>query len=145
MTTIPEPNRPKLTPMLALVLAMHYMADADTRYTEEEYGIVFALWVGMNRRSLTNVSEDDLKFQAGQYRAVTPFATFAAEANALLTHEQKLCLLANVADVALTDGVLAIEERTMFRALMLSFGIDSEEFRPYLRGIMLKHNLGIFH
>lgn len=144
MMTIPEPTRPKLTPLLALVLAMHYMADADSNYTEEEYGVIFSLWVGMNRRSLTNVSEDDLKLQAGQYRALTPFATFVQEANELLTLEQKLCLLTNVADVALTDGVLAIEEREMFRTLITSFGVDPEEFRPYLRGIMLKHNLGIF-
>ncbi|NJL33347.1 MAG: hypothetical protein HC893_05155 [Chloroflexaceae bacterium] len=144
MTTAEQPEKPPLTPVLALVLALHYMADADQIYREEEYETVVTLWYGLMRHRLASVSLETLKYQAGLYRASTALDAYLAEAGALFTPEQKLCVLVNIADIALVDGGLVVEERETFQKFLEEFGVSREEIEPYLVGITMRHQLSSF-
>lgn len=135
-------ERPHLSPALALVLALHYMADADRVYRAEEQSI--GVWNVLQRRGLGNQSYEELMMQAGLYRASTPLETFVQEAAALLNRAQQECLLLNVADVALADSDLALEECTAFQQMLQAFGIAEEELEPSLAGVVRKYRLDVF-
>jgi uncharacterized tellurite resistance protein B-like protein len=132
MSTADTPQeRGKLTPALALLVSLAYMANADGEVSsEEEDELTDAL---QRRGHLGGMSYEDLVQQGSVYFQNTTLDQFLAEANAILNREQKLSILASLAETSLADGEVSDAEDSMFAAFLQGFGISETEIEPYLR------------
>jgi uncharacterized tellurite resistance protein B-like protein len=132
MSTADTPQeRGKLTPALALLVSLAYMANADGEVSSEEED---ELTVALQRRGhLGSMSYEELVEQGSVYFQNTTLDQFLAEANTILNHEQKLSILTSLADTSLADGEVSDAEDSMFAAFLQGFGISEAEIEPYLR------------
>lgn len=130
-----------LTPPMAFVVSLTYMAGADGQYFHEEEG---SLAPFLQKHGLGGVRYDDLMMCAEEYLKNATLDQFLMEAKQVLTLQQKICILLNMADAALADGVSAPEEQTLFKQFLAAFGIAPEQIKPFLQGIILKNNLQVF-
>jgi uncharacterized tellurite resistance protein B-like protein len=131
MSTADTPHkRGKLTPALALLVSLAYMANADGEVSsEEEDELTEAL---QRRGHLGGISYEDLVEQGSVYFQNTTLEQFLAEANTILSREQKLSILTSLADTSLADGEVSDAEDSMFAAFLRGLGISETEVEPYL-------------
>jgi uncharacterized tellurite resistance protein B-like protein len=135
-------ERPTLTPALALLVAMAYMADVDGQVTaEEESGLTAML---ERRGGLGGLDYETLIKQGGAYLRMTNIDRFLAEAPGILTDDQKLSILINLVDISSADEVIETGEDTLFDRFLLAFGVSEDTIQPYVKAIMLKNNLRLF-
>jgi uncharacterized tellurite resistance protein B-like protein len=135
-------ERPTLTPALALLVAMAYMADVDGQVTaEEESGLTAML---ERRGGLGGLDYETLIKQGSTYLRTTSIDRFLHEAPGILTEEQKLSILVNLVDISSADEVIEVGEDTLFDRFVLAFGLSTEAIQPYVHAILLKNNLKLF-
>jgi uncharacterized tellurite resistance protein B-like protein len=130
-----------LTPAVALVVALTHMAGADNVYLEEEEGSIAAY---IRSNGLGGMSYDDLVAETETYLANASLGQFLNEAPLILNTEQRMCIVLNMLDTALADGVSAPEEKALFNQVLQAFGLSKEQIKPYLQAIMLKNSLSLF-
>jgi tellurite resistance protein len=123
----------QLTPKVALVAAMIYTSSADGSLDDNEAGDI--LRVVPDRNTLE---------QALQFCKRNPFQQFLDQATRLLAPQQKLCVIINCADLAMSDGHLAPEEQQRLIQMAQYFQIPESHLSPYIQTLMLKNNLSIF-
>jgi uncharacterized membrane protein YebE (DUF533 family) len=134
----PKPHRSRaatdaLSPGFALAVSMAYMVAADGHLTDEE------------RHDLRKVVPDDDELNdALEYTRHTPTGEFLRQCTALLTDEQKLCVLLNLLDAAMVDGHVAEEEQLLLREFEESFGLSEDALEPFQRCLELKNARHIF-
>ena len=68
-----------------------------------------------------------------------------SELTTLLSDDQKKCLLANLLEVAMADGVLKIEEKKFLEQMRKEFSIDATEFNTVFDILVIKNNLSVFY
>ena len=123
----------KLDAQLALASGMIYLSAADGHLSEDE------------RYDILKVIPDDATLnKALNYCRRTPLPQFIQESATLLTPAQKLCMLLNMADMAMGDGHLAEEERQMLVQFQNAYQIPDTTIQPYVQGLMVKNNLTVF-
>jgi len=124
----------QLTAKISLPVALLFMMAADGHVDDEEIG------------QLKSVIGDDetLIKTAIRYMKTFAFEEFLAQANALLTPQQKLCILLNITDSLMSDGAADPAEQNMLSQTMVAFGMSEEEFRPHFETILVKNNRSIF-
>jgi uncharacterized tellurite resistance protein B-like protein len=125
----------KLTPRLTLAVSLLFMMAADGGIEEEEIG------------QLQSVLGDDADLidMAIKYVQSHTFDQYLAEAPGILSVDQKTCLMINVCDSLLADGVAAEAEQTMFHQMLGAMGISQDDFRTHFQTIALKNNRQIFN
>jgi uncharacterized tellurite resistance protein B-like protein len=122
-----------LTPRLSMAIGMTYATAADGYLSETE------------RFDLHKViPDDDLLEEALDYTRRTSTVDFLAACKALLTHEQKLCLLLNMIDVSMSDGKLQGEERDLLTEFQNAFAISDALLEPHLVTLTLKNDRRAF-
>lgn len=131
----------KLTPATAFIVALTYMVGADDVYLEEEEGSLAAF---LPKHGLGDVRYDDLLDRAEAYLQAASLDQFLAEAPLVLNKQQKVCILLNMFDSALADGMVAPEETDVFKQFLKAFDISLSQIQPYIEGLMMKHNLKVF-
>jgi uncharacterized tellurite resistance protein B-like protein len=136
-----DANYGRLTPAIAFMVSLTHMAGADGVYLEEEEGSLAAF---LPRHGLGAMSYDELLDRTEDYLQTTSFAEFLAEAPPILNQEQKLCILLNMLDSSLADGVEAPEETDVFCQFLQAFQISQEQIAPLIQAIRIKHNLSVF-
>ena len=92
--------------------------------------------VGANNRALLD--------KAVKYARRTSPDAFLAEATPILTDAQKMCILCNMVDSALSDGQPEREEQELIGKFQQAFGIPDERFRPFFEVIVLKNDRSVF-
>jgi uncharacterized tellurite resistance protein B-like protein len=122
-----------LTPRTALIAALIYISGADGNLDDNEIGDV--LRVVPDRATLVAALE---------YCKQHDVETFLAAAAAMLTPEQKLCLMLNAIDLALGDGMLASAEQELLLQYAQEFGIPEHDLQPHVRTLMSKNDLRVF-
>ena len=125
---------PKLTPKLSLAAGIIYMIAADGVIEPEEIGQLVSVVGG----------DQDIINTAIKYIKNVPYEQFLSDSSALLNHDQKLCLLINMADSILSDGRADQAEQQAFSKAMTQYGIPEATFKPYFETIAIKNNRGIF-
>jgi len=80
-----------------------------------------------------------------KYIRAVEYEKFLTEAAALLNHDQKLCLLVNMADSLMSDGKADEEEQIMFTETLVAFGFEEEGFKSYFEIIALKNDRSVFN
>jgi uncharacterized membrane protein YebE (DUF533 family) len=123
----------KLNPQLTLAIGMIYLSAADGHLSEDERFDILRV-----------VPDDALLKTALDYCRRTPMSQFIPQAAAILGPAQKLCMLLNMADVAMADGHFADEERQLLVQFQHAFGIPDETLGPYIQALMAKNNLTVF-
>lgn len=121
---------PTLTPKLALAVGLLHMIHAHGEVEAEELGQV-----------LQALGNDKALFEdAGKYAKVNNVDAFLTESASLLNSDQKLCVLLNLYDSLLSDGVAAPEEQALLTRFMTAYGVSEETLKPYALGISVKNN-----
>ena len=121
---------PALTPKLVLAVGLLHMIHADGAVEAEEIGQVLQA-LGNDKALFDN---------AGKYAKSKDVDAFLAESTALLNEDQKLCVLLNLYDSLLSDGVAAPEEQALLNRFMTAYGVSEGTLQPYALGISLKNN-----
>jgi uncharacterized tellurite resistance protein B-like protein len=137
----------EMTPHFAFVTSLLYMMAADGEIDKEEVGHLLSVIGGEEQRDGTigvGAQNRTLLENALRYRNKNSLDTFLAAASPLLTDAQKMCILVNLVDSSLADGVPEPEEQQMFGQFLHAFGISEERFRPYFEVIALKTDRTVF-
>lgn len=125
-----EPDEPiELSPFLSLAVALLYMLMADGEIDDHESSQLQAV-IGGNK---------DVLELAFEYVETIALDQFLKDAPAILSNEDKLCILCNLCDCLLADGVCQQVEEELFQKICLSFGYSSKSFTTYYSAIALKN------
>jgi uncharacterized tellurite resistance protein B-like protein len=119
-----------LTPLLCLAASLLYMVNADGQIDDHESSQIQA----------TLGSNDDILALALEYVAVTPIDEFLSIAAPLLNQKETLCILTNVCDSLLSDGVVTEEEKALFQKFSAAFEVNEASFASYDRALKFKNN-----
>jgi uncharacterized tellurite resistance protein B-like protein len=124
---------PTLTPKLTLAVGLLHMINADGHVEAEEIGNV-----------LQALGNDKALFDdAGRYAKSKDLDSYLAESAGLLNADQKMCILLNLYDSLLADGVAAPEEQALFSRFLSAYGVTEQMIEPYTAGIALKNNRAV--
>jgi uncharacterized tellurite resistance protein B-like protein len=120
----------ELTPPDALIVAMLYMMSVDGDIAKEEIGQINVALRG---------SKEALP-AALKYVKQTKFPDFMSQVSPILNHQQKTCILINVADCMLSDGRIDRLEQDLFRRMLKGFGLTEENFKKHFNHLVLKND-----
>lgn len=119
----------RVTPHLALAASLIYMMSADGNLGQEEIGqleTVIGEFDGLQKAALTyvrSVKRED----------------FFKQARPVLSSNQLLCILSNVCDSMMADGVVAVVEDKLFLRMVMAFGLREEDFDRYQKVLETKN------
>lgn len=119
-----------MTPSRALVVAMLYMMSVDGEMAKEEIG-----QINVALRGSKNVLPEALK-----YVKRTKFPDFMNEISPVLNHQQKSCILVNVADCMLSDGRVDRLEQDLFRRMLTGFDVSEAHFKKHFSHLTIKND-----
>ena len=119
----------ELTPFLALAVALLYMLMADGEIDDHESSQLQAV-IGGNQ---------DVLELAFEYVETVELDQFIKDAIAILSNEDKLCILCNLCDCLLVDGVSEQVEEDLFLKISSAFGFSQKSFSTYYSAISLKN------
>lgn len=127
-------DSPSLTPRLCVVAAILYMMAVDTDISEYE---------ASQLQAVVGTDADTLK-RAIAYSEKNSVEQFLNEAPALLDQRVRLCLLMNVCDSLMADGVMVAAEEQLFNRMLAAMGFAKASFQPYFDAITIKDKTSIF-
>ncbi|MFN5100879.1 MAG: hypothetical protein ACK5D0_11775 [Burkholderiaceae bacterium] len=125
---------PALTPRLCVVAAILYMMAVDTDISEYE---------ASQLQAVVGTDADTLK-RAIAYSEKNSVDQFLNDAPALLDQRVRLCLLMNVCDSLMADGVMVAAEEQLFDRMLAAMGFAKASFQPYFDAITIKDKTSIF-
>jgi len=136
----------KMTPHLAFAISLIYCMGADGEMDNEEVGHLLSVLGGDSKGGTIGVGANNraLLDKAVQYVRRNPPDTFLTEAAPLLSDAQKMCILCNLVDSALSDGQPEREEQELIAKFQSAFGISDERFRPFFEVILFKNDRSVF-
>ena len=120
----------EMTPTRALVVSMLYMMSVDGEMAKEEIGQITAALRGSK-----NVLPEALK-----YVKKTKFPDFMSAVGPVLNHQQKSCILINVADCMMSDGRVDRLEQDLFRRMLTGFDISESNFKKHFSHLTIKND-----
>ncbi|MCB4823148.1 tellurite resistance TerB family protein [Roseicella aerolata] len=124
-----------LTPRTCLAVSLIYCMGADGEMDEEEIGhLVSVLGRGATRQQLE---------AALRYVRATPPAQFLADSAARLRPEQKLCILLNMIDSAMSDGEAEQGEQQLVMQFARSWGLSEPQLEPHFRSLVAKNDRSV--
>jgi uncharacterized tellurite resistance protein B-like protein len=126
---------PQLTPKIALAVSLLYITSADGVIEDEEIGVLLA-----------NLHGDKKLLQdAMDYGRLKKFDEFVSAAASLLTDSQKRCILLNLADALLSDGMAASQEKELFDRFLQAWGVAQESIQDELNVIIQKNDHSVLN
>lgn len=123
-----------LTPKSALVLSAITVIAADGVIDEAELNDLAKIVRG--DRTSINIAMEFLK--ANKFPGVIDMVA------GVLDEKQKLATLAILCDLAMSDGVLAGEEKVILQMYTEKFGVSEAALKPIIEAIALKNDFSIF-
>ena len=123
-----------LTPKSALVLSAITVIAADGAIDEAELNDLAKIVRGDRNAVDTAV----------QVMKANPFPGVMDLVANVLDEKQKLATLAILCDIAMSDGVLAGEEKMILEMYMDKFGVTEAKLAPIIEAISIKNNVTIF-
>lgn len=124
-----------LTPRNCLAASLLYCMGADGEMDEEEIGhLVSVLGRGATRQQV----DAALRYVRG-----TQPAQFLADSAAKLRPEQRLCILLNMIDSAMSDGEAEQGEQQLVMQFAAAWGITEAELTPYFKALVAKNDRAV--
>lgn len=124
-----------LTPRNCLVASLLYCMASDGEMDQEEIGHLLSV---MGPRASREALDTALR-----YCRATPVEQFAAAAAARLSPEQKLCIVLNMIDSAMSDGQAEAQEQTLVMNMVRAFGLTEAELEPHFRSLTAKNDRAV--
>ena len=121
----------ELNPRSCLAISLIYCMGADGEMDHEEISHLHSV-LG---RSATR---QQLEAVVGYARATQP-SQFLAEVAPRLRHEQKLCIVLNMIDSAMSDGEAEPGEQRLVMQFAEAFGLTEAELTPHFRTLVAKN------
>ncbi len=136
----------EMTPHLAFAISLIYMMAADGVIQNEEVGHLLSVLGGDDQGGSIGVGSQNKQLldNALKYVQKNAPATFFEEATPILSDGQKMCILVNLTDSLLADGVADPQEQALFSQFLQAFNVTEERFAPFLEVIMLKNDRSVF-
>ncbi|MEY4363523.1 MAG: hypothetical protein RLZZ24_875 [Pseudomonadota bacterium] len=123
----------KLTPPLVLTISLLFIIASDGDIDAAESSQI---------QSVIGQNEPLVRFASDYVRAV-PIHVFLSRAKQGLSREDRWCILTNVCDAMLADGVVHDIERKTFDLLMTALGISKKEFAATQASLRLKNDFSV--
>ncbi len=124
-----------LTPRNGLAVSLIYCMGADGEMDEEEIGhLVSVLGRGATRQQLDAIL---------RYARATKPEQFLAEIAPRLRADQKLCIVLNMIDSAMSDGEAEPGEQQLITRFAEAFGLSEAELTPYFRALVAKNDRSV--
>lgn len=125
----------ELTPRNCFVVSLIYCMGADGEIDPEELGhLSSALGRAATREQLD---------ACVRYVRATQPAQFLEAAAARLRPDQKLCIVLNMIDSAMSDGEAEQGEQTLIMDFARGFGLSETELEPYFRALVAKNDRAV--
>jgi uncharacterized tellurite resistance protein B-like protein len=123
----------ELPPFVGFCAAMHALIQADGKADETEI-------------TLLDLIVDDTEMLAAGLEFWRRLGTerLIAEIANTFNPEQKLCLMINLLELAVSDGYLRSREKALLKQMRDGIGVEREAFSAAYRVIMTKNNLAVF-
>ncbi len=136
----------QMTPHLAFATALIYCMGSDGEMDAEEVGHLLSVLGGKNEGGAIGVGANNraLLDRAIKYARKNLIEKFLAEATPVLSDGQKMCILMNLVDSAMSDGEAERQEQELVGKFQHAFGISDERFRPFFEVIMIKNDRSVF-
>lgn len=125
----------ELTPRNCLTVGLLYCMASDGEMDEEEVGHLLSV-MG------PNATRDQLN-AALRYCRATPAEQFFAEAGRRLRPDQKLCVVLNMIDSAMSDGEAEPQEQQLVMNVIRAFGIAEADLEPHFRTLSAKNDRAV--
>jgi uncharacterized tellurite resistance protein B-like protein len=125
----------ELTPRNCLAVSLIYCMGADGEMDEEEVGHLLSV---LGRSATRQQLETVLRYT----RATQP-TQFLADAAPRLRPEQKLCIILNMIDSAMSDGEAEPGEQRLVMQFAEAFGLTEAELTPYFRTLVAKNDRAV--
>ncbi|MFZ2654862.1 MAG: TerB family tellurite resistance protein [Victivallales bacterium] len=127
----PEGNCP-LTPMQFMAAALMYVSASDGSIDKDEDSYILRVFPGDN-----NVLQAALQF----YKSHSAEQLF--DFSSCLNDEQKVCILANMVEIAMRDESYHRVEQIMIRSYMEKAGISKDNLKAISSVLLVKNNLSV--
>lgn len=136
-----------MTPWFAFVVSLVYCISSDGEVDEEEIGYLFTALggeeidettVGIARGNRAVLDE------AVDYAQDHDVEAFLAQATPLLSVEQRLCILLNMTDSALSDGEAEAEEQDLILRFQAAFAVSDALLGPFVQALIIKNDKSVF-
>ncbi len=123
-----------LTPLVGFCALLYAVANMDGKSCENEL------------KNLSLIINDDHILKRGfDYWKGTDNIQIVEELKSLLTSDQKICLLANMLEVTMVDGVLNENEKMFLEKTRLIFNINTTKFNAIFDALYAKNNFTSFY
>jgi uncharacterized tellurite resistance protein B-like protein len=123
-----------LTPKSALVLSALTVIAADGVIEESEMNDLAKIVRG-DKKSIDTALQ---VLKANKFPAVIDLVA------SVLDEKQKIATLAILCDIAMSDGILAAEEKAILQMYMDKFGVPEATLKPIIEVIAIKNDFSIF-
>lgn len=118
-----------------LAVSLLYCMASDGEMDEEEIGhLVSVLGRGATRQQVD---------AALRYVRSTPAEQFLADSTAKLRPEQRLCILLNMIDSAMSDGEAEQGEQELVTRFAAAWGFPEGELTPYFKALVAKNDRAV--
>ena len=125
----------ELTPRTCLAVALLYCMAADGEMDEEEIGhLVSVLGRGATRQQVD---------AAVRYVRATQPAQFLNDATPRLRPDQRLCILLNMIDSAMSDGEAEQGEQQLVMQFAEAWDLPESELTPYFKALVAKNDRAV--
>ncbi len=135
-----------MTPHLAFAASLIYCMGADGEMDNEEIGHLQSVLGGATQGGQIGVGANNraLLDQAVRIARTKPLDQFLAEVTPILTDAQRMCILLNLVDSAMSDGEAEGEEQDLVVKFQRAFGITDERFVPFFEALHVKNDRSVF-
>ncbi|MGF3025232.1 TerB family tellurite resistance protein [Methylobacterium aquaticum] len=124
-----------LTPRTCLAVSLIYCMGADGEIDPEEIGHLMSV---LGR----NATRQHLDSAVRYVRATQP-AQFLADAAPRLRPDQKLCIILNMIDSAMSDGEAEPGEQQLIMQFAQAFGLSENDLTPYFQTLVAKNDRAV--
>ncbi|WP_246697007.1 tellurite resistance TerB family protein [Methylobacterium planeticum] len=124
-----------LTPRNCLAVSLLYCMASDGEIDPEEIGHLMSV---LGRNATRQQLDGALRYT----RSTQP-AQFLTDAAPNLRPEQKLCIILNMIDSAMSDGEAEPEEQRLIMQFAEAFGLTESDLTPYFRTLVAKNDRAV--
>ncbi|HYG49884.1 MAG TPA: hypothetical protein VD905_03230 [Flavobacteriales bacterium] len=137
-----------ITPKMAFICSMLYVVAADGEVDAQEIGNLLRVVGASNVDGNLVVGGENPElfktcFTFVKKHSSDEFIDLVTTQN-ILSHKQKMFILANMLDSILSDRELKQHERQLVTVFQEKFGISNQEFKPVYEVILFKNNKTLF-